>query len=47
MKQVYEDEEYFTVGLNQFMLPDPTAAPAIITENMIRLERGIPIRHKY
>jgi hypothetical protein len=46
-KQVYADEEDFTVGLNQYMLPDPTAVPATITENMIRLEHGVPIRHKY
>jgi hypothetical protein len=43
----YDDEENFTVGLAQFILPDPTAVPATITENMIRLEHGIPIRHRY
>jgi Effector protein len=46
-KQVYADEEDFTVGLNQYMLPDPTALPGTITENMIRLEHGVPIRHQY
>lgn len=46
-KQSYDDEENFTVGLGQYMMPDPLANPATITENMIRLEHGIPIRHKY
>jgi hypothetical protein len=46
-KQDYDDEESFTVGIGAYMMPDPVAAPATITENMIRLEHGIPIRHKY
>jgi hypothetical protein len=46
-KQEYDDEENFTVGLAGYMLPDPAANPATITENMIRLEHGFPIRHKY
>jgi len=46
-KAEYDDEENFTVGLNQYMMPDPNANPATITENMIRLEHGVPIRHRY
>ena len=46
-RQNYDDEENFTVGLGAYMIPDPTANPATITENMIRLEHGIPIRHRY
>lgn len=46
-KQDYDDEENFTVGLGAYMLPDPAANPATITENMIRLEHGIQIRHRY
>jgi len=42
-KADYDDEEAFTVGLGPYMLPVPNG----ITENMIRLEHGIPIRHKY
>ncbi|HWF00679.1 MAG TPA: M91 family zinc metallopeptidase [Caulobacteraceae bacterium] len=42
-KASYEDEENFTVGLGAYMLPTPGA----ITENMIRLEHGVPIRHRY
>jgi Effector protein len=46
-KDDYKDEENFTVGLKQYMMPDPAANPATITENMIRLEHGVPIRHRY
>jgi len=46
-KQDYDDEENFTVGLKQYMMPNPIAVPASITENMIRLEHGVSIRHKY
>ena len=48
-KQDYDDEESFTVGLGNYMLPVAAAGrvPASITENMIRLEHGVPIRHKY
>lgn len=46
-RQNYDDEENFTVGLGAYMTPDPVANPATITENMIRLEHGIPIRHRY
>jgi hypothetical protein len=46
-KADYDDEENFTVGLGQHMMPNPLAVPATITENMIRLEHGVPIRHRY
>jgi hypothetical protein len=46
-KADYDDEENFTVGLKQYMMPDAAAVPATITENMIRLEHGVPIRHRY
>lgn len=39
----YDEEENFTVGLGQYMVPGPNG----ITENMIRLEHGVPIRHRY
>jgi hypothetical protein len=42
-KADYDDEESFTVGLGAYMMPGPNG----ITENMIRLEHGVPIRHKY
>lgn len=42
-KDNYDDEESFTVGLGNYMMPGPGS----ITENMIRLEHGVPIRHKY
>lgn len=42
-KQDYDDEENFTVGLGAYMLPTLGS----ITENMIRLEHGVPIRHRY
>lgn len=42
-KDSYDEEESFTVGLGAYMLP----APGAITENMIRLEHNVPIRHKY
>lgn len=46
-KDQYDDEENFTVGLGAYMLPNPLAVPASITENMIRLEHNIAIRHRY
>lgn len=46
-KANYDDEENFTVGLGAYMIPNPAAVPASITENMIRLEHGVPIRHRY
>lgn len=42
-KADYDDEEAFTVGLGPYMLPSPNS----ITENMIRLEHDVAIRHKY
>lgn len=42
-RATYDDEENFTVGLGQHMIPTPGA----ITENMIRLEHNVPIRHVY
>jgi hypothetical protein len=39
-KGSYDDEERFTVGLGPYML-------APITENRIRLEHDVPIRHQY
>ncbi len=46
-KPTYDDEENFTVGLAAYMMPVAGAIPATITENMIRLEHGVPIRHRY
>jgi hypothetical protein len=43
MKNGYDDEESFTVGLGAYMNPGANG----ITENMIRLEHGVPIRHRY
>jgi len=42
-KQNYDDEEMFTVGLGQYALADPNS----ITENKIRVEHNVPIRHRY
>lgn len=42
-KQDYDDEEAFTVGLGPYMVPGPNS----ITENMIRLEHNVSIRHRY
>lgn len=42
----YDEEEMFTVGLGQYMVPDPVVGNNI-TENAIRLEHNVPIRHEY
>lgn len=42
-KGSYDAEESYTVGLGQWASPDPTC----ITENRIRLDYGLAIRHKY
>ncbi|MBK1693850.1 hypothetical protein CKO09_03725 [Chromatium weissei] len=42
-KASYDDEENFTVGLGLYMIPSANS----ITENMIRLEHGVGIRHFY
>ena len=42
-KADYDEEEEFTVGLGPYMLP----APGSFTENLIRLEHGLPLRLRY
>ena len=42
-KDTYDNEESFTVGLGAWARPDPS----LITENRIRLDYDLPIRHKY
>lgn len=42
-KGTVELEEHFTVGLGQWAMPDPT----LITENRLRLDYNLPIRHRY
>ncbi len=39
----YDEEESFTVGIGIYAVADPHS----ITENKIRLEHNVPIRHKY
>lgn len=42
-KDTYDNEESFTVGLGAWARPDPS----LITENRIRLDYDLSIRHKY